>query len=99
MWTPRRTSAGQSPGVLDVVGDLSLAANGALDIEIGGATAGTGAGFHDQVNVTGTVTIGSNVTLSTSSFGGFVPSDGQPFVIINNDGADAVSGTFAGASA
>src|SRR5262249_53981787 len=36
------------------------------------------------------------VTLTTSSFGGFVPAAGDEYIIINNDGTDAVSGTFAG---
>ncbi|HOX57254.1 MAG TPA: hypothetical protein P5205_11465 [Candidatus Paceibacterota bacterium] len=48
---------------------------------------------HDQLNVTGAVDLAS-ATLNASL--GFTPSVGAEFVIINNDGADAVAGAFAG---
>ena len=86
---------GVSPGVLNT-GSVNLAANSSFDVEVGGPSPGNTATDHDQLAVTGTVTIGSNVTLNTASFGGFTPSVGDQYVIINNDGADAVTGTFAG---
>ncbi len=85
---------GNSPGIVNT-GSVSFTSGSTFDVEIGGTTPGNGAGFHDQLNVTGTVALGG-ATLVTSSFGGFVPTDGDTFVIINNDGGDAVSGTFAG---
>ncbi len=87
---------GQSPGILTVTGNFAFADNSTLEIEIGGTSPGETATDHDQVDVTGSVTIGSNVALSTSSFGGFTVTSGDSFVIINNDGADAISGMFAG---
>ncbi|MDY6986881.1 MAG: Calx-beta domain-containing protein [Thermodesulfobacteriota bacterium] len=86
---------GMSPGVL-ATGNVSFIDNSNFDLEIGGTSAGIGAGFHDQLNVSGTVVIGDNVTLLQSSFGGFVPVLGNSFVIINNDASDAVSGHFVG---
>ncbi len=59
-------------------------------MEIEGTTVGT---QYDQTNVTGTVTIaGGTLTLA----GAYAPFSGNTFVIVANDGADAVTGTFAG---
>jgi len=78
---------GLSPGIINV-GSLNLA--GVLAAEILGPTAGA---QYDQVNVTGTVTL-ANPTLNL--VGGYVPVAGNVFVLINNDGVDAVVGNFAG---
>ncbi len=48
-----------------------------------------------QLNVTGSVNLGLS-TLNLSASPTFVPSAGQQFVIVNNDGADAVTSSFAG---
>ncbi len=64
-------------------------------VDINGATAGSG---YDQIKVTGTVTIGSSVSLGLNLSSSFVPTIGQVFTLIDNDGADAVSGTFNGLS-
>src|SRR6185503_17602046 len=47
----------------------------------------------DQLNATGTVQIANCQLLATLGFG---TATGDEFVIINNDGAEAVSGTFLG---
>jgi autotransporter-associated beta strand protein len=80
---------GLSTGIINT-GDLALTAGSTLAIEINGATVGT---QYDQVNVTGTVNLGG-ATLSVTL--GFVPAAGTVFTIVNNDAADAVTGTFAG---
>ena len=64
---------GPSPGVLNT-GNVDFQSDSRLVVELGGTTAGNGAGFHDQLNVNGAVTIDTNVALDTSVFGGFVPS-------------------------
>ena len=79
---------GNGPGILSV-GDFSL--SGTLEIEISGTTVGT---QYDQVSVTGTVTLGGD--LSVSMLNSFLASGGDSFTIIDNDNADAVSGTFSG---
>ena len=50
-------------------------------------------GAAQGIDVTGTINLGG-ATLALS--GAFVPGSGQSFVLIDNDGAEAVSGTFAG---
>ncbi|PYS23626.1 MAG: hypothetical protein DMF72_08740 [Acidobacteria bacterium] len=85
---------GSSPGILNT-GSLTFNSSSTFKVEIGGITPGSGAGNHDQLNVTGTVSLG-NATLSLSSFGGFTPSAGQTFTIVTNDGADAINGNFNG---
>lgn len=84
---------GLSPGILNT-GNLDFDAATNVDIELEGTT--PGAGGHDQFNVTGTVTLG-NATLNPILFNGYVPANiGDSYTIINNDGADAVVGTFNG---
>lgn len=90
------STGGGTAGILNVTGNLTLAANDTVEIEVGGTSAGETATDHDQINVTGTVTIGANVALTTSLIGAFVPFAGDEFILINNDGADAVTGTFQG---
>jgi hypothetical protein len=80
---------GHSPGCLNS-GNLSL--SGTYQAEIGGTTACTS---YDQLNVTGTVTV-SGATLSTSLYNSYKPKDGESYIIISNDGSDAVTGTFKG---
>ena len=74
---------------------MTFNSGSSLAVEIGGTTPGNAATNHDQLNVTGTVSLG-NASLSLSSFNGFTPSAGQSFVIISNDGNDGVTGTFNG---
>lgn len=82
-------SPGLSPGILNT-GPISFATASVLTIEISGTTAGTD---YDQLNVTGTVAL-DNATLQLT--GAYTPTVGDTFLLINNDGADAVTGTFAG---
>ena len=88
---------GFSPGILNT-GDLTLNAGSTLAIEFeGDAGAGVELNGHDQVNVTGTVDV-TDATL-TVDVTDLIPSEVNvldEFVIINNDGGDAVTGTFDG---
>ena len=85
---------GESPGILNT-GDFTFGDGSTFEVEIGGTTAGNTDNDHDQLNVTGTVTIGANVTLTTLQWLTYTPSLGE-FTIINNDGTDPVTGTFDG---
>ena len=80
---------GVSPGILNT-GSVTFTSGSTFTAEVNGATAGS---LYDQLNVTGTVTLG-NATLNTSG----TTAGGGPIILINNDGADAVSGTFNGLS-
>ena len=82
---------GASAGILHT-GNLTFAAGATFAVELGGMLPGQ----YDQLDVTGTVSLGG-ATLDLSVLGGFSPLDGGQFVIIDNDGAmDAVTGTFTG---
>lgn len=80
---------GESPGCLSS-NNLTFVAGSIYEFEVGGATACT---QYDQMKVTGTVTLG-NGTLNTVLFNGFKPVKDQNYMIIENDAADAVAGTF-----
>jgi hypothetical protein len=85
-------SPGNSPGILTTK-DLTLAAGAILKEEIGG----TGLGQFDQTKVVGAVAL-NGATLNLASYGSFMSARGDQFVFIDNDGTDAVQGTFAGLS-
>jgi autotransporter-associated beta strand protein len=83
-------SPGSSPGILSS-GPLTLSSGSTYVVEIEGHSPGTG---YDQTVVTGAVDLGG-ATLDVR-FTGFVSNDGHEFIIIDNDGTDAVTGRFAG---
>ena len=80
---------GASAGIL-TTGNLSLAAGAHLAIELGGLNPG----LYDQLKVHGSVDL-TGATLDAALINGFAPISGE-YVLIDNDGADAVIGTFAG---
>jgi hypothetical protein len=81
----------QSPtGILNT-GNLTFTANGNFAVKLGGTTAG--ANGHDQLNVTGTVNL-NNARLAPIPWNAFVPAIGDTFVILKNDAADQIGGTF-----
>jgi autotransporter-associated beta strand protein len=72
----------------------ALAWNAATNfaVELQTPAAGTG---HDQLRVTGTVNLGG-ATLNAIVLAGFAATPADTFLILENDGADAIVGTFAG---
>jgi autotransporter-associated beta strand protein len=80
-------SPGASPGILNC-GSFS-GGSGTVRIELNGTTPGG----YDQVNVSGSVNL-SGMSLNASL--GYTSSTNDTFTIINNDGTDAVTGTFSG---
>lgn len=82
---------GQSPGCLST-GNTTI--SGYFDVELGGLDACTG---YDQLIVSGSVTLSGGI-LNLSLYDNFQPPVGTVYTIINNDGADPVSGTFSGVS-
>ncbi|MFM8478283.1 MAG: beta strand repeat-containing protein, partial [Planctomycetaceae bacterium] len=81
---------GNSPGVLQT-GSLTLASGGVLQIDIAGTTAGSG---YDQLNVTGTVDVTGGVL--SLNYGSFTANAGSEYLILQNDGTDAIVGRFQG---
>jgi hypothetical protein len=86
-------SPGASAGNL-TVRDVTLVSSATFAAELGGTGAGT---TYDQLDVNGTVSLGG-ATLTLTLIGGFTPSAGQIFFIIDNNDGDTVTGTFAGLS-
>lgn len=81
---------GNSPGILTIYGNTTLAAGSFFDVELAGPNPGTG---YDQLMVYGNVSLGgANLNLVLL----FAPSLGGQFVLINNDGTDPIVGAFAG---
>ena len=78
---------GHSPGKITLTGDYTQGANGTLNIEIGGTTAGTG---YDQLVVSGIATLGG--TLNITAINGFKPTVGDVYTLIT---AGSFSGSFA----
>jgi hypothetical protein len=72
--------------------DLSFAAGGIFQVELSGISA-----QPDQVSVVGTVDL-TGATLNAVLINGTGDALGSVFKIIDNDGSDAIVGTFAGLS-
>jgi autotransporter-associated beta strand protein len=73
-------------------GNVAFSAGSAFTVALNGTTAGTG---YDQLGVVGTVNL-AGATLNVNLGLGFTPAIGSAFVLVQNDGLDAVVGTFAG---
>jgi len=88
--TVRGTLApGDSPGILSL-GNLTLLSNAIFAVELNGTNVGT---EYDQVIVNGFVSLSNSILDLTL---GFAPTNGDTFLIINNDASDPVLGEFAG---
>ncbi|MBK8231235.1 MAG: cadherin-like domain-containing protein [Candidatus Eisenbacteria bacterium] len=81
---------GNLPGKL-TSSDLDLASGSLYYASLNGSVPGVG---YDQVSVNGTVTIAPTSAFYASL--AFTPAQGQIFVVLLNDGADAVNGFFNG---
>jgi autotransporter-associated beta strand protein len=81
-------NGGTTTGILST-GALTLQSSSNFLVNINGLTPGTG---YDRLNVIGTVSIGGSNLLVTV---GTTLNIGETFLIVNNDLADPVSGTFA----
>src|SRR5262249_14687694 len=86
---PAVFSPGDNSAIL-TCSNVSLNASTIFAADLNGTNAGSS---YDQLNVNGTVALG-NATLSVTL--GYRPIVGDRFIIINNDGADAVNGQFNG---
>jgi autotransporter-associated beta strand protein len=77
-------------------GDIILSDAGAkLAIELGGTTiGGNGVGGYDQIAAIGGILLNGGTLIGTL-LNGFVPTPGDLFFIVTNDGTDPVEGTFA----
>ncbi len=84
-------SPGASPGLL-TCSNVAFTSSGDFFVDLTGPTPGTG---YDQLNVRGTNNLSGAVLHLTTAFTTPV-AVGQQFTIIDNDGVDAITGTFNG---
>lgn len=82
-------SPGESPGIMTAT-NLQLLAGSTFAVEIYGTLVGS---EYDRLNVNGPVTLGGSLSVT---LGAGASQVGNVFRIINNDGVDAINGTFAG---
>lgn len=81
---------GFSPGQLTFTGNLVLDSTSLLDMEIGGLSSS----LYDQIVVLGDLTLTG--ALSLTMLNGYSPTPGDTFVLIDNQGANLISGEFNG---
>jgi hypothetical protein len=84
-----QVSPGTSPGTITVDGPYGQTPGGTLAVDINGMVPGT---EYDRLAIVGSASLGGTLLVAL----GFAPTNGTTFVIIDNDGSDAVSGVFAG---
>lgn len=82
-------SPGHGPGTLNS-GSVTFSPGAAYLVDISGTNVGTG---YNQLNVTGTVTETNPTLQVVMTAPGAI---GDKYIVINNDGTDPVTGTFAG---
>jgi hypothetical protein len=68
------------------IGNFTAESGSVLQLEING----TGAGLFDQLAVNGTVNLSGIIQLVL----GFAPPQGSSFMVLDNDGSDAIAGMF-----
>ncbi|WP_218934356.1 beta strand repeat-containing protein [Rosistilla ulvae] len=95
-------SPGNSPGIM-AVADLNFADNTTFDVEIDDhdsadplitPTGGVAGIDYDQMQVQGSVTIGTGVVLDLEDLGSTEANPRDVYTIIDNDGSDAIVGRF-----
>lgn len=85
-----KIAPGNSPGTLQIIGDLILTEDMSLDFELNGSTLGT---EYDHIAVSENVQLG-NSTLNLDL--GFIPTIGTTFTIISTEIGGSISGIFNG---
>jgi len=85
---------GSSTAILTSSNVVCSGVSSDFTVELNGTVPGSG---YDQLNVRGIVSLGGSTLNVIPAFSPLdSPANGTQFTIINNDGADAVTGTFAG---
>jgi len=86
-----KVAPGNSPGTL-TCNNLLVSGSGLFAFELNGSTPGSG---YDQLKVKGTVNLGAQIANLSVTLG-YASALSNSFTIIDNDGADAVTGIFNG---
>ncbi|NKB19214.1 MAG: PEP-CTERM sorting domain-containing protein [Alphaproteobacteria bacterium] len=79
-------SAGNSPGLMSIIGNLDLDASSTTLFEIAGLTPGVEIGGHDVIDVSaGTATLAAGAAIDIDFFAGFVAGLGDTFDVLVAD--------------
>ncbi|MFC1766158.1 Calx-beta domain-containing protein [Planctomycetota bacterium] len=89
-----RVAPGLSPGMLKVQGDVLFADNSTFEVELDSAPYLVAGEDHDQLSVVGSVNLNDAILTLLGGMG--LPVNGHELIIVDNDGSDAVIGTFHG---
>lgn len=84
-----KIAPGNSPGSMSIESNFVQTADGVLELEIGGLTAGT---QHDVLDITGTADVGGKVL--TKFINGFAPHAGDQFTLPDADTLHLASDVF-----
>jgi autotransporter-associated beta strand protein len=87
--SPKTITPGTSPGRL-TTSNLTLNTSTTFIAKLNGTNAGV---TYDQLKVNGSVNLSNAAPVLTL---GYVPAPGDSFIIIDNDGSDAITNTFNG---
>jgi hypothetical protein len=79
-----------SSGLLSIEGDLNMSSTADFKVELFGSAVGTG---YDQLGVDGSINLGSADLMVDL---GFNPNAADRFFIVDNQTANAITGTFNG---
>ena len=88
-----RFEPGNSPGIVDVFGNMLLRQNSTINFEIGGYNSGLAAGVpeFDQFIVTGNVDLVGGIEITL--YNGFTPNVGDSWALVQAGGTIAFSGS------
>ena len=78
-----------APGILTLNGNYTHSTSGIFVAELNGSDSGVG---YDSLHANGTINLEGGLELA----GSFAPAIGDEFLIVQNDGTDAITGTFSG---
>jgi FlaG/FlaF family flagellin (archaellin) len=82
---------GASVGTLEITDDANLNDGSTFQIELDGTSPGDGAGFYDQLLVSGDADISGTVTLDLILVSGFTPQADDVFYILTQGGSEALA--------
>lgn len=78
-----------APNTFEQLGDLTMAPGSAFQARVGGKNEGE----YAQLEVAGTADLGG-ATLDLAQHGSYAPQVGDNYILIENDGTDAITGQF-----
>ena len=88
------TSGSVTLGAVAATAGTTTFHGGNIAMNIGGTTPGSAANQYSRLTVNGAISLSNSPVLNLT--GSYAPLAGNSFMLITNDGGDAITGTFAG---